>query len=320
LNFEDDQEAESSNLSESIDLDSSALFDEDVKEQGLFLTDFFSAALKKSQTQLVEIKRRLLAEKKKELQVRDVFYTDQMRKQQSLVNKLSENLAICEKHNERNLARFDIMAERLAKFCEGKKILFSAKQSVLKVFGVFRENLNISRRNKMIFKLADSKRRKAMLAQTFLMWAREHLRLKAENSQAVLDIQHDTVVKELVKKYEIRLGKLQSELDEAHAVTRKEQMRRQQLEEDLRRTFLKNMTTLNMEALSIFQTSFDEAVVGDDGSKSAPTFGDTIPQVLPPSQTATRGLASSRLDAVVSSSKGERPRTVPPRPIPAPSK
>jgi|SaaInlStandDraft_6_1057023.scaffolds.fasta_scaffold570475_1 hypothetical protein len=44
---------------------------------------------------------------------------------------------------------------------------------------------------------------------------------------------------------------------QAHLAARKEQMRRQQLEEDLRSTFLKNMTNLNMEALNIFQSSYE---------------------------------------------------------------
>lgn len=39
---------------------------------------------------------------------------------------------------------------------------------------------------------------------------------------------------------------------EAHAVSRHEQMRRHQLEEDLRRMFLKNLTAMNMEAMSLF--------------------------------------------------------------------
>lgn len=39
---------------------------------------------------------------------------------------------------------------------------------------------------------------------------------------------------------------------EAHAVSRHEQLRRHQLEEDLRRMFLKNLTAMNMEAMSLF--------------------------------------------------------------------
>ena len=42
------------------------------------------------------------------------------------------------------------------------------------------------------------------------------------------------------------------EVIEAHAVARHEQIRRHQLEEDLRRMFLKNMIAMNMEALSLF--------------------------------------------------------------------
>jgi len=312
VNFSDG-EADSSVLSGSVDLESSALFDEDVKEQGIFLTDFFGSAMKKAQTQLIDVKRKLLLEKKKELQVRDVFYIEQVQKQQAIVAQLSENLSLCKLQNERYLSRFDIITERLATFCTSKKLLFSARQSALRVFGAFRRNVEEIHRNKMIFKLSDSKRRKALLGQCFLMWARGHLRSKTEGSKALLEMRHDSVVKDLIRKYESRMVKFQADLDEAHSVIRKEQMRRQQLEEDLRRTFLKNMTTLNMEALSIFQTSFDEAVSVESGAGAAvlhvPVGEDkSQPQVM-----------STRVVDGRSGTRGERPRA-PPRPIPAPSK
>jgi transposase-like protein len=45
---------------------------------------------------------------------------------------------------------------------------------------------------------------------------------------------------------------MRNQVAEAHGVARQEQIRRHQLEEDLRRMFLRNMTAMNMEALSLF--------------------------------------------------------------------
>jgi hypothetical protein len=323
----DEDACNSSVMSGSVDLDSSALFDEDVKEQGLFLSEAFSAALKKAQTHLIKVKRESLLEKKKELQVRDVFYIEQVQKQQGIVAQLSENLALCKLQNERYLSRFDIIAEHLAVFCRSKKLLFASKQSALRAFGVLRENMAEARRNKMIFKLSDSKRRKALLGQCFLMWARGHLQSKTESSKAVLDMQHDTVVKDLIRKYEMRLGKLQADLDEAHVVIRKEQMRRQQLEEDLRRTFLKNMTNLNMEALSIFQTSYHDSV-GMEGDVeeeiSSSNGGAPVGATAPPGRREEKSqpqpqIISARVVDSRSGLRGEKPRAAP-KPFPVPSK
>lgn len=243
--------------SNAVDLDPGALYDEDVKEQGILLTEFFSSALKAAQTQMLEVKRRLQNEKKKELQVRDTFYTDQMRKQQSVVNQLSANLAITEKHNERNLGRFDIIADRLSILTINTKKRFAWKHSCLRIFHTLKDHMLQQRRYNLIIKLCSSTRRKMTLSSCFMKLCKEGVKNILEKKKAAEDIQHDVLVKEIIKKYELKLGGMRAELEEAYAITRQEQLRRQQLEEDLRRTFLKNMTNLNMEALNIFQSSFD---------------------------------------------------------------
>jgi len=246
------------------EMDSSSVFDEDVKEQGLFLTEIFSSALKKSQTHLVEVKKKLLNDKRKELQVRDVFYTEQMKKQQLVLNKLSENLAIAEKHNERNLNRFDIIAEKLSTFSSNKKSVFDSKYSLLRIFTILKDNMHNARRNRVIYKLSNFMKRKSLISKGFLMISREYVKNKTEKKQAAIDLSHDNLVKDIIKKYEGELAKVNQELKEAYNIIRIEQSRRQQLEEDLRRTFLKNMSNLNMEALNIFQSSYSQ----DSGNSS----------------------------------------------------
>jgi hypothetical protein len=58
---------------------------------------------------------------------------------------------------------------------------------------------------------------------------------------------------QIVEAYEGDLNRLRMEAAEAHTASRHEQLRRRQLEEDLRRMLLKNMTAMNFEALSLFQ-------------------------------------------------------------------
>lgn len=61
----------------------------------------------------------------------------------------------------------------------------------------------------------------------------------------------------MIAKYESEISKLREDLAEAYNVAQQETNKRQQMEEDLRRMFLKNMTNLNMEALSLFQTAYN---------------------------------------------------------------
>lgn len=58
----------------------------------------------------------------------------------------------------------------------------------------------------------------------------------------------------MVAHYETEQSKLQNDLHDAYTLIKKEEQKRLQLEEAMRKMFVKNMNTMNMEALSIFQS------------------------------------------------------------------
>ena len=276
--FHEEEDADDKELDNVIDLETAAIYDEDVRRQGDILNEMFEKTRIAAQTQLVEIKRSLLNEKKKELEVRDVFYTDQMRKQQGVVNQLSEKVHIAEAINDRNSFRLDVMLDKLTSKVYKCDLTFASRYSVFRFFNICKQNMYNARRNKQIIKLSSQTRRKRMLSNCFMRINKEALDKKQEKKQAQIDIRHDNLVKEIIKKYECRLNLLRNEVGEAHATARQEQLRRQQLEEDLRSTFLKNMTNLNMEAMNIFQHSYEveKQVVG----KQLPE--GPVPRVKPP--------------------------------------
>ena len=109
--FHEEEDANDKELDHVVDLETAAIYDEDVRRQGDILNEMFEKTRVAAQTQLVEVKRVLLNEKKKELEVRDIFYTDQMRKQQGIINQLSEKVVIAEAFNDRNLSRLDSMSD-----------------------------------------------------------------------------------------------------------------------------------------------------------------------------------------------------------------
>ena len=155
-----EMEDENDGIENVVDLETAAIYDEDVKKQGDILTQMFEQTRKAAQTHMVEVKRALLAEKKKELEVRDIFYTEQMRKQQGVVNRLSESLAVAEKHSDRNLFRFDAMSDRLTATLYKTRLSFANKYSAQKFIRIIRDGMYEARRNKMIIMMSDSKRRK----------------------------------------------------------------------------------------------------------------------------------------------------------------
>jgi hypothetical protein len=57
----------------------------------------------------------------------------------------------------------------------------------------------------------------------------------------------------MVTKYESEIHQLRQELEQAYQTISKEEKKRLQLEDELRKMLLKNMTSLNVEALNIFQ-------------------------------------------------------------------
>lgn len=66
----------------------------------------------------------------------------------------------------------------------------------------------------------------------------------------------------MVHRYENELARARSALAEAYQEVQSEQQRRQQMEEEVKRLLLKNMTAMNMEALAIFKNASTSSTGG----------------------------------------------------------
>lgn len=84
----------------------------------------------------------------------------------------------------------------------------------------------------------------------------------------------------MVSRYEAEKAGLREDLQAAHAAVLREQRRRSQLEEDLHALLLKGMTSLNIDALALFQASKQR--IFDDGPNPNPN-----PNPNPASSTGT---------------------------------
>jgi hypothetical protein len=70
----------------------------------------------------------------------------------------------------------------------------------------------------------------------------------------------------MAESYEHEIMLLKERLENAEDRATKERARREQLEEDIKRMLLKNLTTMNIETLSVFQQSLlgENALPGMD--------------------------------------------------------
>jgi centrosomal protein POC5 len=90
------------------------------------------------------------------------------------------------------------------------------------------------------------------MAKSMQMWVKATSETKAERENAMHDAKLETVTREIITRYEAELEKLRSGIKAAHEEIARGHVQRQQLEEKMRRTFLKGMTAMNMEALELF--------------------------------------------------------------------
>jgi hypothetical protein len=90
--------------------------------------------------------------------------------------------------------------------------------------------------------------------QMFAMWSHGHKILKYDHSLSENKFKYETLSNEMIAHYENDQSKLQSDLRDAYALVKKEEQKRLQLEGAMRTMFLKNMTSMNMEALNIFHS------------------------------------------------------------------
>jgi len=103
-----------------------------------------------------------------------------------------------------------------------------------------------------IEKIALKWSRKNNLTKSMRMWQHFCIESRREKDDGMHNAKLETVTREIITRYENELEKLRSGLKDAHVEIARGHVQRQQLEEKMRRTFLKGMTAMNMEALELF--------------------------------------------------------------------
>jgi hypothetical protein len=232
--------------------------DDDLKGEisvhGNIVSEYATQLTLSLQNHLSEVMLNLTRQKETELRGRDTFYTKELQKQQIIIEDLEEVVSIYEKNILSEEAQVEKYRALVSSVCWQQRQQYVSPFSLSRLLQHWRVFTNSARRMTKLYKLASRHRRKSVLRVVFDEFKREADFMHAERKGVEEKKHFDRTVRDLVSRYEKQISELKGDLKESQEALGQEKSRRQQLEEDLRRMFLKNMTVMNMEALSLFQT------------------------------------------------------------------
>jgi hypothetical protein len=227
--------------------------DNDLTQHGAIVDEYLGNLKLDLQSHLAAIKTRLLKQKEKELLAKDDYFIENMHKQQNIIDSITATSSKFENLYYGEVKRSELFTSMLAKQNIKKSLIYSSKYSLSKIFRewykITIQNININRLEKISIKFYNKK-----LKYKYFQFIIKYInieKLSRHNNES--KTRYDLINKQIIEKYENDINILNNELNEVNHILQSEILRRKQLEEDLRRMFLKNITAMNMEALSLFQ-------------------------------------------------------------------
>ena len=225
----------------------------DIKHHEDILSNMYYAMKNSAIQHIIEIKKRLINDKNRVLSMREEYYLEQLRLKQQNIDYLNEALSNSEKNRSYEINYNQSILDKYSILYSKKIKLYISKTSLIKILHTWRHEITVQIQMRRLFSIVAHTVNKTTVRQVF-----NRMRAQRQYTQR-LESQHewkqrlDFTTRSIVEKYELELNLLRHDLSEAHLAVRQEQLRRHQLEEDLRRMFLKNMTVMNMEALTLFK-------------------------------------------------------------------
>lgn len=232
--------------------------DDDLKNEltihGDIVSEYATQLTLSLKDHMSEVMLKLAGQKETEIRGRDAFYTKELQKQQIIIEDL-ETVVTTYEHNilneEENVEKYKALVSSV---CLQLREQYFSPFSMMRLLQHWRMFTGERRRMARLHRMATKHHIQSVQRAVFVEFKRESCEIRAERRGVDEKTHFDKTVRDLVSRYEKQILTLTSDLQESQASLAQEKARRQQLEEDLRRMFLKNMTVMNMEALSLFQT------------------------------------------------------------------
>eukprot|EP01084_Bolivina_argentea_P250070 418841_1 len=125
--------------------------------------------------------------------------------------------------------------------------------------------------------------RKAKQARAFEGWRSTTSSTAYQRATAEAEVRLKQISEEIILKYEVKLGEMQRNLDAAIASQRYEKERVIEMEKNLRKVLLRGMTSMNMEALSLFDRPKNQTHPATEPSKEIMEKNpNAVVTILPP--------------------------------------
>ena len=180
------------------------------------------------------------------------MYTTKIKKMKSTIDALEEQLSNATEKNKAHIVANMARAESQAVLHVKRTLLRGVGISLAKCVKLWRKYTSDKKAERKLMIMAGKWSRKHALSKNFRNWFKGVAQYKVEREASMHEAKLETVTREIITRYESELEKLRIGIKAAHEEIARGHVQRQQLEEKMRRTFLKGMTAMNMEALDLF--------------------------------------------------------------------
>eukprot|EP00601_Ochromonadales_sp_CCMP2298_P028432 CAMPEP_0173345124 /NCGR_PEP_ID=MMETSP1144-20121109/11798_1 /TAXON_ID=483371 /ORGANISM="non described non described, Strain CCMP2298" /LENGTH=242 /DNA_ID=CAMNT_0014292213 /DNA_START=194 /DNA_END=919 /DNA_ORIENTATION=+ len=222
----------------------SIAIDEDVKAHQQ-VKALIEQAYSASESHLVALKKRLLEEKDNALLEAKRIHLSEANKFRAEIASLQGHIQSLEASNTTTGANYVKLKGRATGAVARHRRKYSAEYSVRRMFSAWAQEAQISRQSGKLDRIGKHFSDKFIKARSFYTMCLNHQRRKGAKQGNEANFKFDSVTNEMVTSYEVQMANSKRDLTEAYVTIEQEQLRRLQLEEDLRRLFLKNMTSMN---------------------------------------------------------------------------
>jgi hypothetical protein len=229
--------------------------DAEVKYHDDLIVDSMNQLNLTAQTHFQIILEKLIFKYSNIIQSKDDFIHEQLINHKQSITDLQTLLTNYEHKLEFQSYQQEKMKLHFIHFYQKKYDQHISTHSLRKIFFEWRLVVIRNRRYPHLTRQAIYFYRKHLLSHSFQQIYRIALHSKYQRKLSYERLKSNQQMKEIIQRYETDMAALQIEVKNSFQLLQHEKYSKLHLEENLRRLFLKNMTVMNMDALSLFQES-----------------------------------------------------------------
>mmetsp|Transcript_19054 Transcript_19054/g.24695 ORF Transcript_19054/g.24695 Transcript_19054/m.24695 type:complete len:372 (+) Transcript_19054:32-1147(+) len=253
-----------------------------------FLTEQHTYLAQSTLGMVESMRAEIAAEYEERLVKRETEHETEIASLENALNDSQRQLSIAQHSLERILGdRETVNWSTASRFLAGKEAL--NKKTVF--YAWFKEAFT-AKAERLLCRVADKRYFRSILSRVMSAWIRFIFGSKDDRVHRRAEARLKSVSSQIITRYEAELEKLRSIISTLKAQVQDGHRRRCLLEDELRRTLLKGMVSMNMEALSIFSTNAaDDRLAAATIDHQQEQLVSTIEQTSLPSPAVSGNLA-----------------------------